>query len=38
MDEQDIYTEFGLEHYEDDDIMTAGEVCFMQGYLGAINS
>lgn len=33
--EADIYTEFGLERFEDEDIFTNEELCFMQGYIEA---
>jgi len=33
--EADIYTEFGLERFEDEDILSLEELGFMQGYIEA---
>ena len=33
--EADIYTEFGLERFEDEDILSLEEIGFMQGYIEA---
>ena len=34
-EEQDIYTEEGIDVYMDDDIISPSEQGFMRGYLGA---